>query len=199
MFRIIEKQYRQPKGFLGKIISKLMQRANSYAYDKLVSKLSIQENDQILEIGFGHGLGIQKILAKYNCIITGIDFSSLMYAKSIKRFKKQIDNNKVKLLYGNFLEHTFESNFYDKIYVLNVTYFWTSLEIPFVKIRNLLKENGCFHLFMDDDVELTRQGFTKGDVFCMHSVEHVIEQLKQAGFQHVAYQKEDGYFIQCEK
>ena len=62
MFKNLGKQFRQPSGFLGKLVSKLMVKGNSIAYDRLISKMDIKDSVTLFEIGYGHGLGIDKIL-----------------------------------------------------------------------------------------------------------------------------------------
>ena len=74
MLKFVGNQLRKPTGFFGKIISKLMQKGNGSIYDRIISELEINQNDNILEIGYGHGLGVERILTKYDCFVTGIDF-----------------------------------------------------------------------------------------------------------------------------
>ena len=60
MLRFIGNQFRKPRGFFGKIVSKIMIKGNSHAYDKIIPELNIQQNDRILEIGYGHGIGVKE-------------------------------------------------------------------------------------------------------------------------------------------
>lgn len=106
MLRIIEKQFRQPSGLLGKIVSIIMQKGYSKAYTRVIDSLEIKEKENIFEIGYGHGLGIKKILSNTNCFVSGIDYSKLMNKLASKRNKKNINNGKVKLYYGDFLIYT---------------------------------------------------------------------------------------------
>jgi len=90
MLRIIEKQFKQPAGFTGRIISSLLRKVNSPVYDRLINELAIKEKQTIFEIGYGPGIGVKKIFAKYDCYISGIDFSELMYKEVSKRNKKTL-------------------------------------------------------------------------------------------------------------
>lgn len=199
MLQTIGKQFKQPKGFLGKIISKLMQKTNNFAYDILLNEMSIKNNENIFEIGYGHGVGIKKTLSEADCFISGIDFSELMYKEAAKRNKKNIENKKVKLFFGNFINYDLKSNEYDKIFCLNVVYFWDELEKPFRKIRKGLKDNGVFYFFMEHQDKLHNLKFAKDDIFNKYSIEEVKEKLKLSGFSKIDYHYKKGYFVRCEK
>jgi cyclopropane fatty-acyl-phospholipid synthase-like methyltransferase len=104
MLRFIGNQFRKPTGLLGKIVSKLMIKGNSFAYDKIIPELNIKQNEQILEIGYGHGYGVDRIISNYDCYVSGIDFSELMFKEATKRNRKHIDDKKVDLCFGDFLQ-----------------------------------------------------------------------------------------------
>ncbi|HCT30854.1 MAG TPA: hypothetical protein DIW31_08990 [Bacteroidales bacterium] len=205
MFRAIGNQFRKPSGFLGRIISSLMIKGNNYAYEKTIIDLDIKQNDRLYEIGYGHGLGVFKILSNYNCYVSGIDFSELMFKEASKRNSKYIESKRSELTFGDFLTTELPSNLYDKIFCLNVIYFWDNLEVPFAKIRNTLKDGGIFYFFMADRDDLNRLKFTKDDIFNKYSIEQVITSLNNAGFKNITYnsdkgyKKERGYYVKCFK
>lgn len=200
MLRIIEKQFRKPSGLLGKIVSIIMQKGYGKAYNRIIDSLEIKEKEHVFEIGYGHGLGIKKILANTNCFVSGIDYSKLMNKLATKRNKKNVNNGKVKLYYGDFLDYEMKPDLYDKIYFLNVIYFWDKLEVPFSKINVGLKEKGIFSFYMDHPDELSRQGFMKEDLFNKYTIDEVIEKLKTSGFNKIDYQQDKmGYFVKCMK
>jgi len=199
MLSNIGNQFRKPRGFLGRIISKLMIKGNSREYDKLIPILEIQPHDRLLEIGYGHGLGIDRILSKYDCHISGIDFSELMYRQANKRNRRHIDDNKATLHFGDFLNFELPVSTFDKIYFLNVIYFWNDLEIPFSRIRSALKSGGicCFSMAHRDD--LNRMPFTKDGIFNKYTIEEVTGKLKLSGFNEIEYELDGGYYIKCRK
>jgi SAM-dependent methyltransferase len=199
MLKTIGNQFKKPTGFLGKIISAAMKKGNSFAYDTLLDILEIKDQDSLFEIGYGHGIGIEKILSKNNCSISGIDFSELMHKEATKRNKRHIELNNAKLYFGDFLTFNFGELRFDKIFCINVIYFWDNLEKPFLAIRNGLKDNGSFYFYMAHSDELNKLKFTKDDIFNKYSIENVVEKLNIAGFSKVDYQYKKGYFVKCEK
>ncbi len=199
MFNFLQQQFRQPKGFLGKIISVAMRKMNNKIYDDLLRKMNIKDDDTIFEIGYGHGVGISKILAKNRCKVSGIDFSKTMHTLALKRNKLHIENGDANLVYGDFLDFELDPNSYDKIFCLNVVYFWNELEPPFAKIRNGLRDHGVFSFYMDHPSQLIQQGLSKEGIFNMYKIEEVLRHLQLAGFSQIDYQNENGYFVICKK
>jgi len=198
MLKIIGNQFKKPSGFLGKIVSNIMINGNLPEYRMLINNMKIQANDKLLEIGFGPGVGINLIASNNQFSeIYGIDFSELMYKRAFKRNQAFISKNKVKLFYGDFLNTEIEINNFDKIYCLNVVYFWDSLETPFRKIRKLLKENGEFLIFMAKKEDLDKILFTKDGIFNRYSIEYIENTLKATGFNNVEYFDEKGYYIKA--
>ena len=110
MLRYIGSQFKKPSGLLGRIISLVMIKGNSPEYDRIIPELDIRQNDRILEIGYGHGLGVDRISTMYECYITGIDFSELMYKQATRRNWKHIRNKKVELYYGDFEDQSDHSD-----------------------------------------------------------------------------------------
>jgi len=199
MLKTIGNQFRRPSGFLGRVISKLMIKGNKNAYDIIIRELDIKTNDKLFEIGYGHGLGIYNILSNYECHISGIDFSELMFKEATNRNRKFIENKKSKLGFGDFLSSDITQNQFDKVFCLNVIYFWDNLEVPFTKIRSILNDDGVFCFFMADKEDLKRLKFTKDEIFNKYSIEQVVGSLSNSGFKDISYKTDKGYYVKCKK
>jgi cyclopropane fatty-acyl-phospholipid synthase-like methyltransferase len=198
MLSFIGNQFKKPKGFFGKIISVLMKKGNRYTYEKIVPELEIKQGDTILEIGYGHGLGINMICSTFDCRVIGIDFSELMFKEAQQRNKRHIDNKKVELHYGDFLDFKLRY-LYDKIFCINVIYFWNELDKPFSKINAGLKDEGAFYIYMVHSDNLKKLKFTKDDIFNKYSIDYVLDTLRNNGFSKIDYSYNTGYFIKCKK
>jgi cyclopropane fatty-acyl-phospholipid synthase-like methyltransferase len=195
----IANQFKKPTGFFGKIISKLMKKGNSYVYDKLIPALEINPKDHILEIGYGPGIGVDRILQHYDCFVSGIDFSELMFKEASVRNRNHIENKKAELTYGDFLSSNLNPHQYDKIFCINVIYFWDTLDEPFRKVKSELKEGGIFCLYMAHRDDLNRLKFTSDDVFNKYTIDQVIQCLQSSGFKDISYEVDRGYIIKCRK
>jgi ubiquinone/menaquinone biosynthesis C-methylase UbiE len=197
--RIIASQFKRPTGLFGIFTSNLMIKGNRRNYDGLLKDLNIQPHDKILEIGYGPGIGINLIAEKCNsCIIHGIDFSKLMYKRATKLNERYTDNNRVKLLLGDFLKTKIDTNNYDKIFCINVVYFWDDLQQPFERIKSFLKKGGIFCFYMAHKDFLIRKK-SPDEIFNKYSIEQITEALKQAGFVEIDSYFDKGYYIKAKK
>jgi len=195
--QFIASQFKKPSILFGIFASNLMVKKNQKNYDKLINDLNIQEHDKLLEIGYGPGIGI-KMVANIcsGCTIHGIDFSRLMYKRASKYNKPFIDNGRVQLQYGDFLKTAVIDKNYDKVFCLNVIYFWNELKAPFEKVLSLLKKGGAFHIYMADKSALKK---APDSVFNKYSIEQVMNALKSAGFESVEHYSEKGLYIKAIK
>ena len=200
MFRnFIASQFKKPTGLFGIFTSNVMVKSNNSKYDKLIKDLDIQPGDKLLEIGYGPGIGINMIAETCStCTIHGIDFSPLMYKRASKYNKSFIDKGNMLLQYGDFLSTTIVSNDYDKIFCLNVVYFWDELKEPFEKVLSLLKKGGAFHIYMADRSTLMEKK-APDSVFNKYSIEQIVEALKLVGFAEIEHYCEKGLYIKAKK
>src|SRR5690349_15648460 len=136
----IASHFRKPEGLPGIFTSNLMVKGNQKNYDRLLEGLDLQPHKTLLEIGYGPGIGIRMIAEICpTCTIHGIDFSRLMYKRAGKYNQQYIDAGRVQLQYGDFLRVPVAQRDYDRIFCLNVVYFWNELREPFEKVYSLLK------------------------------------------------------------
>ena len=200
ILRIIGMQFKKPRGVPGKIISDLMIIGNRSAYDNMIRDLKIQTNDKILEIGYGPGVGIGLISRIFeSCNIYGIDFSELMYKRASKRNYRFIKDNRVHLMFGDFVETELNTSGFDKIFCINVVYFWDDLQKPFEKVKSLLKDDGTFCIYMAGKDELNKAKFTRDGIFNKYSIGQIVNALKSSGFHEIDHNFRKGYFIKAKK
>jgi ubiquinone/menaquinone biosynthesis C-methylase UbiE len=194
--KFIAWQFKKPTGLFGIFSSNIMTKANAIKYERMIENLDVRPNDKLLEIGYGPGIGINIIAQRCSsCTIHGIDFSRLMYNRANKCNKPYI-GDKVQLQLGDFLKMPIDSNSYDKIFCLNVIYFWENLMEPFKKIISILKPGGAFHIYMATKEMLGR---APDEIFNKYSIEQVIESLNSAGFVDVDTYFDKGYYVKAKK
>ena len=194
---LIASQFKKPGVLFGVFASNLMIKNNQKNYDRLINDMDIQPQQKVLEIGYGPGIGIRMIAnACSGCIVHGIDFSRLMYKRACKYNQLFIDEGKVQLQYGDFLKTPFTDIKYDRIFCLNVIYFWNELQSPFEKVISLLTKGGNFHIYMADKSALKR---APDSIFNKYPIEQVLETLKAVGFANVQQYSERGYYIKATK
>ncbi len=200
MLGFIGNQFRKPSGLVGRVVSRIMVKGNSHEYDRLIPELDIKKNDRLLEIGYGHGMGVERIASYYDCNVSGIDFSELMFREASKRNRKHIQNKRVELYFGNFLTSELAQNQYDKVFCLNVIYFWDELDKPFSRIKSILKDGGLLCMYMAHRDLLNKVKFTKDGIFNKYDIAEVVDKLRFAGFKEISYNLENsGYIIKCRR
>jgi SAM-dependent methyltransferase len=199
MLFFFRKQYRKPAGLPGMYVSRKMAKGNMFEYNIIIPELEIQPGDRIFERGYGPGMGIKSILQNYDCHISGIDYSKLMFRVASRRNRKLIRNKKVELSLGDFITYVITPEYYDTIFCTNVVYFWESLAEPFAKIYSGLKNNGHFCFFMVGPEFLDKTNLKNDNLFNRHTIEYVTECLQKVGFVDIRMKKEIGYFIKCRK
>ena len=200
ILRNIGMQFKKPGGIPGVIISELMKIGNRPAYENLLRDLMIQASDKVLEIGYGPGMGIGLVSQRTKTSeIYGIDYSELMYRRATKRNIRVIKNNRVHLMFGDFVETELNTTDFDKIFCINVVYFWDDLLKPFGKVHSLLKDNGTFCIYMAGKDELNNAKYTSNDIFNKYSIEQLLNALRSCGFNDVAYYFKKGYYIRARK
>ena len=174
--------FRNPNGIGGKITTKIMNIMNQKQYKAVLDNLNFENNDVLLDIGFGNGYLINKLLKKNNNIkIFGIDISKDMVNIVSKIFKKHIDNNCLTLLLENLNNKTtFKNEMFNKIYTVNTIYFWDDLQKCFSEIKRILKPNGIFINAIYTKKQLDKTKFSKKG-FNKYTKEEIIKITEENG------------------
>ncbi len=187
--KIVAEQFKKPNGLLGFIASKLMDKGNIQAIDWVHSLLDIKDRQNILEIGYGSGILINKLASMNKAIkIFGIDFSHLMYLRAKKRNKKHIDSGKVTLSIGNVIDYREKDTRFDKIIAINVVYFWDDLKPYLQCVYKMLNSSGKVYLYLADPEDLQKIKFTKTSVFNKRSPQDIVNELGNLSFRNISYE-----------
>lgn len=144
-FSIITKQFRKPSGLLAGTVSNKMNEVNEVVYDFTLANMNIEENETILEIGFGNGKFFNKLFAKAgNVKIRGIDFSKDMVSMATRNNQSSVREGKLDLQLGNSDSLPFGNDSFDKVFCINVIYFWDQPEKHLSEVHRVLKPGGEF-------------------------------------------------------
>lgn len=183
--RIIAKNFRKPGGLFGRYIIKFLKK-NQIEYDELDPLLRLNNDDNVLEIGYGLGKGIYDYSRKNNCTFYGIDFSRLMYLKALKLNQENIRQGKVTLKCADFDNYSFENDTFHCIYFLNVIYFWEEIHSRLEKIFAILRQNGKIIIFMADS-EYFKDNIQaeNRNIFYLHSIGDVVSEMGKIGFKSI--------------
>lgn len=165
-FKAMARQLRKPSGVMGNKVGQMMNKANAFLYDFAFDCMKISLGESILEIGFGNGKFFEKIFAQADGIkLSGIDFSETMVKAATANNTELISAGKLELHHGNSDKLPFADNSFDKIFCINVVYFWDTPQQHLQEVQRVLKPGGKFYVIIRtkesiEQMPFTRYGFT---------------------------------------
>src|SRR5215813_10750762 len=99
--QLLAKQLRRPDGEEGIRLGQIMNIANKALYQQTLDLLRINDNDRVLEIGFGNGRLFDDLYVRASGLkVEGIEFSKTMLMEAIEQNIRHIRNGCLSLYYG---------------------------------------------------------------------------------------------------
>ena len=141
---------RKPKGKLGNIQLKSMNKEHTPVSLWGLKHLDIKPDDIILDVGCGGGININR-MAKKAKMVYGVDYSieSVNLSREVNR--QEIYDGRVKVLEGNVASLPFEDNTFDIVTAFETVYFWPDIEKCFGEVKRVLKPGGTFLIGMESN------------------------------------------------
>lgn len=160
--RIVAKQLRRPNGFFAGWVGREMNKINSFLYDFTIQQMQVAEHDEILEIGFGNGLFFDKLFSAAKDVrLSGLDFSPEMVNAAAANNPLTSNNGKLTLRLGSSDKIPFPDNSFDKVYCINVIYFWEQPAAHLQEILRVLKTGGRFYTSIRTVETIVQMPFAK--------------------------------------
>jgi SAM-dependent methyltransferase len=186
MSRLIAGKFRNPTGFLGRLVGNMMTRRNEPAINWTILLLNIQQNEHILEIGFGPGVGIESASQKaIKGFVAGIDASETMVQVAHQRNAAAIASGQVNLQQGKVSDLPYEDDSFDKAMTIHCIYFWANAIACLQEIRRILKPNGILAVTILPKDTWLKQGTPPPDLFTLYNSNEVVQLLADSGFREV--------------
>jgi ubiquinone/menaquinone biosynthesis C-methylase UbiE len=187
LWHSLAQQFRQPAGFLGRLIGFLF-RINREGIDWTIDLLEIQPTDHVLEIGFGPGLGIQRAASlATQGRVAGVDFSQTMLEQATSRNAVAIDAGLVELCLGDATALLYPENTFHKAFATNVIYFWRDPLANLQELHRVMKPGGRLALYVIAKENLQKFRLTQTGVYQLYSGEDLVRLFTQAGFHHTRF------------
>lgn len=141
---------RKPKGKLGNIQLKSMNKEHTPVSLWGLKHLDIQSDDIILDIGCGGGININRMAGKAKKVY-GVDYSieSVNLSREVNR--EYINQGKVEVLEGNVQSLPFDDDSFDIVTAFETIYFWPDIEKCFGEVKRVLKPGGIFLIGMESN------------------------------------------------
>lgn len=160
--KTIAKQLRKPSGVLASKVGNKMNQTNGFLYDFTISTMKPANNESILEIGFGNGKFFEKIFSSGNNLsLSGLDFSPEMVKEATSNNQPAVASGNLTLKLGSSDKIPFPDNSFDKVFCINVVYFWEKPADHVKEIYRVLKPGGKFYTSIRKKESLGQMPFSK--------------------------------------
>jgi SAM-dependent methyltransferase len=154
-------QLRKPHGFMARKLGERMNDANRTLYEAAWKPLDLRDDMHVLEIGFGNGNFFNALTAMAkNPNLYGLDFSEKMVAEATARNKELIARGSLRLFHGASDAMPFPEALFDRIFCINVIYFWDDPAAHLREVRRVLKPGGTFTAVLRTGSTLEKMNFT---------------------------------------
>jgi SAM-dependent methyltransferase len=164
--RYLARQFARPRGVAGRwVFGAWLDRTSPGMNLMALRLLAIGSHDRVLEVGFGGGGLFQRILAARPAAAFGVDISEEMVARACRRFRRQINEGRARILLGSAERLPLDDSSIDKACSLNSIYFWTDPAAAMQEFARVLRPGGALLLGFEAPETLRawpghRYGFT---------------------------------------
>lgn len=141
---------RKPKGKLGNIQLKSMNKEHTPVSLWGLKHLDIKSDDVILDVGCGGGININRMSEKAKKVY-GVDYSieSVKLSREVNR--QEIYDGKVEVVKGDVQSLPFEDESFDIVTAFETVYFWPNIEKCFGEVKRVLKPGGIFLIGLESN------------------------------------------------
>lgn len=138
-------QLGRPSGLTGRLVLWRLNRANGGMNAAVLAALAPGEDERVLEIGFGGGALLARVLAETKAgPITGVDIATLAVRSAARRFAEAVAAGRLELVQGGERSLPFTDAAFDKVCCVNVIYFWRDVPMMLGEVRRVLAAGGRF-------------------------------------------------------
>lgn len=177
----IGRQLRNPSGFGGRLIARVMGIANRRSNRIAIRALDCSPDNTILDLGCGSGPAV-KVLAGTagQGLILGLDHSETMLAQASRRNRHAVRQRRVHLVRGRIDALPWRDNTIDKILAVHVVYF--AGEAGVREARRVLRPGGRIVIVATDQSAMTRWKFAQSSTHELFDVRGLAGLLVRGGF-----------------
>jgi SAM-dependent methyltransferase len=159
----LARQLGKPSGFFGKfVLGPLWNKRNEKLNDVTLDKLELTQDDRVLDIGFGGGYLLKKIVPEIvSGFVAGIDISPVIVANCRSQFSAAIDTGKIDIRCGSVEALTFPDRYFTKVCSVNSIFYWNDAQLGLEEICRCLRENGKIVITFTSKKDIGHKGFAK--------------------------------------
>jgi ubiquinone/menaquinone biosynthesis C-methylase UbiE len=177
----IGRQLRNPSGFGGRLIARLMGIANRRSNRIAIRALDCSPGNTILDLGCGSGTAVRLLAAMAGPgLILGLDHSETMLDQASRRNRQAVRQRRVHLVRGRIDALPWRDDTIDKILAVHVVYF--AGEAGVREARRVLRPGGRIVIVATDRSTMTRWKFTQSSTHELFDLPGLADLLVRGGF-----------------
>ncbi len=139
----VARQLKKPGGFYARKITDRMNKVNHRLLELTLSQLQSEGGERWLEIGFGSGKHLSRVISECNLkSLHGLDHSFEMIALAKTENAEKITEGKLELKLGCSSKIPWPESYFDRVYCNNLIYFWRNPQLHLREIKRVLKNGG---------------------------------------------------------
>lgn len=180
---ILSRQLGAPRGILGRLVAKRLNKSNRPAIAAAVEALGLTGGETVADIGFGGGIGLELLLARVGGTgrVDGVEPSPDMIALARSAHSAHISSGRLQLHQATMQTLPFADRQLDAWISLNTAYFIDDLKPAAHELLRVLAPGGRGVLGIADPEWLAAQPFARSG-FVVRPVDEVVDTLEGSGF-----------------
>ncbi len=182
----LARQLSNPTGIIGKfVLGPLWNKRNAKLNEVTFAHLELKEEERVLDIGFGGGYLLDRIIPKVKRgLVAGIDVSPVMVENCRARYQEEIKAGRVDIQCGRVETLPYPDGYFTKVSSVNSIFYWSDVEQGIAEIYRILEKEGQVVLTYTCKKDLEKKGFVQYGVKT-YEEEEVQQMLVKAGFREI--------------
>lgn len=160
--------------------------------------IDVNVNDNILDIGCGGGVNIEKFLKLTSGNVDGLDYSEVSVKASEDRNQDAVDAKRCRIIHSDVSDMPIGDEEYDLASAFETIYFWPNIGQTFKEVSRIIRPKGKFMIAQGTDGNHPDDEKWLSTVEGMHvyTAPELEKYLLDAGFSSVkSFKKENDYIL----
>lgn len=179
----LARQLSHPTRIIGKfILGPLWNKRNAPLNEVTLAQLELKEGDRVLDIGFGGGYLLGRIMPTVKRgVAAGLDISPVMVENCRARYRDELRAGRIDVRCGGVEMLPYPDGYFTKVSSVNSIFYWRDAQQGISEIYRILQEEGKVVLTYTCKQDLEKKGLGQYGVKSYEEQE-VYEMLVRAGF-----------------
>jgi len=161
--KALARQLGHPRGLSGRLVVRMLNRANRTAVTRAVAALEPTPGDTLADIGVGGGLGLDLMLEAVgpSGYVVGVDVSQTVIDRAARRHRHQLESERLALHSASMIKLPLEDDVLDGVISINTIYFIEDLDSALEELGRVTKPAGRVVIGMGDPGAMAREPVTQ--------------------------------------